>query len=340
MKLRRFATFFLLFLLVLAAAAGVGIHYLLITPYKTYTERLLPITIAPGTSVNAIAQILYRKGVIIHPWVLKGLFIFNKTQGQSKAGDYVFDRALSPLQVYDKLLKGETHYSVLTIVEGSNIFDVERVLVTKNVGKQDEVRNALHSAQTIQALHGIDAGLNDPEGFLFPETYFLAKWEDAQKAVVLMLRQFNKHYGIPEKDRAKALGMTTLQIVTLASLIEKETAQSYERPLISSVFHNRLKKSMLLQCDPTVIYALILDGKYRGTIYRSDLQHPSLYNTYITAGLPPGPICNPGRASILAALYPQESEMLYFVAKNDGTHQFSSTLQEHNRAVQKYQRNH
>ena len=153
-----------------------------------------------------------------------------------------------------------------------------------------------------------------------------------------MIKQFQKEYGVAERARAAELKMTTLQVIALASLIEKETGQPSERSLISGVFHNRLKKSMLLQCDPTVIYALMLDGKYDGHISRADLQFPSDYNTYFSPGLPPGPICNPGKESIRAALFPQQTDKLYFVSRNDGSHYFSSTLQEHNRAVQQYQR--
>jgi UPF0755 protein len=153
-----------------------------------------------------------------------------------------------------------------------------------------------------------------------------------------MIRQFKKQYTEPERRRARELKMNTVQVITLASLIEKETGVKPERPLISGVFHNRLQKSMLLQCDPTVIYALRLTNAYKGSLTYADLKKDSPYNTYVTPGLPPAPICNPGKDSIQAALYPVGTDKLYFVSKNDGTHYFSATLAEHNRAVQQYQR--
>ncbi|HSE43370.1 MAG TPA: endolytic transglycosylase MltG, partial [Acidobacteriota bacterium] len=184
-----------------------------------------------------------------------------------------------------------------------------------------------------------DPSLTKCEGFLFPETYYLSKKDDAEKVVVIMLREFKKRYKPEFKTRATELGMNVSQVVTLASLIEKETGQKSERPLIGGVFHNRLKKGMLLQCDPTVIYALRVNDQYRGMITYADLRKESPYNTYVTPGLPPGPIANPGEESIRAALFPQITDKLYFVSKNDGTHHFSATLDEHNRAVRQYQRN-
>jgi UPF0755 protein len=237
------------------------------------------------------------------------------------------------------MLKGEQQYTVLTVPEGTNLFDFERLLSTKKIAQPDEFRAALRSPQLLSELASIDSSIRSPEGFLFPETYFFTKRDNAEKIVVSMVREFRRRFGQPEIDRAKQVGMTVLEIVTLASLIEKETGQGSERPLISGVFHNRLKRSMLLQCDPTVIYALLLEGQYQGYITRTNLKKESPYNTYVSPGLPPGPICNPGQDSLKAALYPEETDKLYFVSKNDGSHYFSATLAEHNRAVQTYQRN-
>ena len=332
----------LILLLCLTAAGGVvyHVHRRLSVPYKGYAEPKVAVTIQPGMSVNSIAHTLYLKGVISHPWYLKGIFIFKKTQGQSKAGDYVFDRPLSPWQVYEKLMKGEMQYTTMTVPEGANVFDVENIFQAKQVASREDFMIALVSPEVVVALKAIDPAIQRAEGFLFPNTYFLTKREmDARTAILLMIKQFQKVYGNAERKRAAELNLNVLQIVTLASLIEKETAQPSERPLISGVFHNRLGKFMLLQCDPTVIYAQMLAGGYDGQISRADLQFPSPYNTYVTGGLPPGPICNPGKASIEAALNPQQTKMLYFVSRNDGSHYFSATLQEHNRAVQQYQRN-
>lgn len=325
-------------LLILVSAAGI-VRYLMVTPYKGFSAPKTVVTIQSGSSVNMIAKMLSKKGIIRHPLLLTSIFIFRKTEGQSKAGDYVFDRALSPVEVYEKLMKGEIFYSVVTVPEGSNLFDIASIAEAKRVGKLEEFENTLQSKELISVVRSIAPGVASAEGFLFPDTYFLGKTDGPQKLILVMLGEFRKHYGVQEQERAKALGMTTVQVITLASLIEKETAQPSERPLISGVFRNRLKRSMLLQCDPTVIYAMLLTGDYNGRILRQDLQRDSPYNTYMRAGLPPGPICNPGEASIQAALYPQETDKLYFVSKNDGTHYFAATLEEHNRAVQRYQRN-
>jgi peptidoglycan lytic transglycosylase G len=329
------------FLLILISGAAVFVHIRkrVFTPYKGYAESKIAVTIHPGTSVNAIANTLHRKGIIPHPWYLKGIFIWQKTEGQSKAGDYAFDRPMSPWEVYEKLMKGEMQYTVVTVPEGSNVFDVENIFDLKEVGRREDFRMALDSSEVAASLKAVDSDIKDAEGFLFPNTYFFTKRElDARTGILFMIKQFQKEYGPAERSRAAELKMSTLQIVTLASLIEKETGQPSERSLISGVFHNRLKKSMLLQCDPTVIYAMMLAGNYDGHISRADLKFSSAYNTYVAAGLPPGPICNPGKESIKAALFPQQTTMLYFVSRNDGSHYFSSTLQEHNRAVQQYQR--
>jgi peptidoglycan lytic transglycosylase G len=326
-------------ILIATSAVVYVIHKNIYEPYKGYSEPKIAVTIHPGMSVNSIARTLHAQGVIRHPWYLKGIFIYEKTQGKSKAGDYVFDRPMSPWQVYEKLMKGEMQYTVMTVPEGANIFDVENIFQMKGIGQKEDFRIAIESKEVLDALHTVDPAIQHAEGFLFPNTYFLTKREmDPRTVVLLMIKQFRKVYGEPQKKRTAELKLSPLQVITLASLIEKETAQAMERPLISGVFHNRLQRSMLLQCDPTVIYAQMLAGQYDGRISRADLQFPSPYNTYVTAGLPPGPICNPGKESIAAALYPQQTNMLYFVSKNDGSHYFSATIQEHNRAVQQYQR--
>ncbi len=288
--------------------------------------------------MNRISQTLWKKGVIRHPLLLKGIFVIKKTQKESKAGDYVFDRALTPFQVYEKLMKGEMYFDVYTVPEGSSVFDIDGLWRMKQPEDADAFKKAIASSEVQRELHSIEPGIKSAEGFLFPDTYYIGKKDGATQLVLLMLKQFRKNYGEREARRAKEIGLSNIQVITLASLIEKETGKSSERPLISGVFHNRLDRSMLLQCDPTVIYAMKLAGEYDGKIRTKDLQRPSPYNTYVSPGLPPGPICNPGRESIQAALYPAQTNMLYFVSKNDGSHYFSASLQEHNRAVQQYQR--
>jgi UPF0755 protein len=330
------AIFFILILVI--AAAGVFVWSQLNEPYRKFTEDKLPVSITPGTSLDSASRLLATKGVVKYPWLLKSLFYYNRTQGKMKAGEYVFDRAMTPYQVYEKLLRGEQQYLVLTIPEGTNTLDLPAILGKEGI-KPEDVQAAMKSPSVLAELQSIDPAIHSCEGFLFPETYFLTKTDDAQKILLVMIGQFKKKFLPQIKTRANELGMSVVNVVTLASLVEKETGQGNERRLISGVFHNRLKHSMLLQCDPTVIYALRLNNEYKGFITRADLQKPSPYNTYVSAGLPPGPICNPGEAAIQAAMNPETTDKLYFVSKNDGTHYFSATLQEHNRAVQQYQRN-
>lgn len=338
MTRRKIFAAIILILILAIAAAGIFVWSQLNQPYRKFTEDKLAVAIRPGTSLDSASRLLATKGVIKYPWLLKSLFYYNRSQGKMKAGEYVFDRAMTPYQVYEKLLRGEQQYLVLTIPEGTNTLDLPVIFAKKGIKPQD-VQAAMKSPLVLAQLQSIDPGIHSCEGFLFPETYFLTKTDDAQKILLVMIGQFKKKFLPQIKTRANELGMSVVNVITLASLIEKETGQGSERRLISGVFHNRLKHSMLLQCDPTVIYALRLNNEYKGFITRADLQKPSPYNTYVSAGLPPGPICNPGEAAILAAMNPETTDKLYFVSKNDGTHYFSATLQEHNRAVQQYQRN-
>ena len=321
--------------------AGLGAsafrYYNLFTaPYRNYAEDRLLITILPGTSLGSISRTLEARGVVRRAWMLRAIFKWKKTEGKSKAGDYVFDRPLTPLEVYEKLMKGETLFTVVTVPEGSSVFDIQRIFHDRQVGDPSQFQRAVSDPQVMTRLRAIEPQAPGVEGFLFPDTYFFGKRDPAQKAFLIMMREFERRFGAAERRRAAELGFSTLQVITLASLVEKETGAAMERPLIAGVFHNRLRLRMLLQCDPTVIYALQLEGRYRGYLTRADLQQPSPYNTYISAGLPPGPICNPGADAIHAALYPETTDKLYFVSRNDGTHEFSTTLAEHNRAVKRF----
>lgn len=337
-RILKFTLFLLLFVAVALLCASYYVYSELNRPYKGYSEPKKAVSIAPGTSLNQIVHTMQSQGIVRHEWLLEGLFLYYGTTGKSKAGDYVFDRPMTTFQVYKKLLKGEFVYRVLKIIDGNDSFDVSRAVALAGVGQESEFAEALKSPATLDGLHAIDPSLNSTEGFLFPETYFVARWDSVQKAVLMMLDEFQKRYGQDKHKRAAELGMTTLQVVTLASLVEKEAANDQERPLIAGVFQNRLQKGMLLQCDPTVIYAMKLTNQYNGQILSRDLKMESPYNTYMVAGLPPGPICNPGLKSILAVLYPEKTDKLYFVLKDDHTHYFSSTLEEHNRAVAQYRR--
>jgi UPF0755 protein len=336
-RIKRILALLFLFLMVAVATVVYIAWYAVNDPYRAYGEQKILVSIPPGMSLDSATKTLAQRGVVRHPLLLKGIFYYQQTQSQLKAGEYVFDRPMTPLEVYGKLLRGEQQYRVLTIPEGTSTFDLGAIFEKEGFPKAD-FEKALKSPAVDAELNTIEPSLKSTEGFLFPETYYLSKKDNAEKVVLIMLQEFKKRFRPEFNKRAAELGMNVVQVVTLASLIEKETGQESERPLIGGVFHNRLKKGMLLQCDPTVIYALRINNQYKGTITYADLKKESPYNTYVSPGLPPGPIANPGEESIRAALYPETTDKLYFVSKNDGTHHFSATLPEHNRAVQQYQR--
>ena len=211
---------------------------------------------------------------------------------------------------------------------------MSRIFESHGLGPASAFVTASKDAELVRA---IDPAARDLEGYLFPDTYPLSRHTDAARLVHLMTDRFH-HVFTPEmKDAAEARGLTVRQAVTLASLVEKETGRPDERPVIAAVYQNRLRIGMALACDPTVIYALQIAGKYTGNLRREDLAIDSRYNTYRRPGLPPGPIAAPGRASLNAAVHPADADFLYFVSRNDGSHEFARTLEEHNRNVQKYQ---
>ena len=253
-----------------------------------------------------------------------------------KAGEYRVSPAQSPLELFSILTSGMSISHPITIHEGEALNEVIDDLASKKLGDPDLLRGLCQSPEFIQSLGYFE---NDPpttlEGYILPETYFFNRTMTSQEIIKQMVKHFFAIWGEAEKNRAHSLNLSRHEIITLASIIEKETGAPVERSLISSVFHNRLKKGMKLQSDPTTIYGM--GARYKGKLRRSDLYQSNPYNTYTIPGLPPGPISNPGKESIQAALYPAESPYLFFVSHNNGTHEFTSSLKEHNRAVQKFQ---
>jgi len=251
-----------------------------------------------------------------------------------KQGTYRFPQRISTWDILEMLHRGDVVQVKLTIPEGLDKWETAQLLGLSRWGEEGEFQALIDDPRWI---HDFDPGARDLEGFLFPETYQFPLDATAEDVVKRMVDEFK----LQAESMAPLLAESDLSVrdwVTLASLVEKESALASERSTISGVFHRRLDKGMLLQCDPTIIYALKLDELYRGKIYRSQIDHDHPYNTYVYRGLPPGPIASPGRGSLHAALVPKPSEYLYFVSKNDGSHVFSRTLKEHNRAVQRYQR--
>jgi UPF0755 protein len=219
----------------------------------------------------------------------------------------------------------------VTIPEGLAGQQIAELLADRGLVDRDRFVSLLRDRETLGRF-GLEG--ESLEGYLFPDTYRVVKGLNEEAIAQRMVRRFQEMFGPEEQARARELQMTVPEVVTLASLIEREAHVPEERPLISSVFHNRLRRGMPLQSDPTVMYAL---SRFSGRLTKANLQAPSPYNTYLRQGLPPGPIANPGRASIMAALYPASSRYLYFVSKNDGTHAFSTTLREHDARVRRYQ---
>ena len=290
--------------------------------------------IEPGQTVKAIARDLQERGIVRRSWAfLAGYKLFYEGQ-KIRAGEFEFDLPLKTKDVLMILLKGKILLHPLTVPEGLTAREIADLIRDAGYPMRGSFLEACGDAGPIASW---DSQATDLEGYLFPDTYQFAKGAPARTVAEAMVAEFRKAFGEDGLQRAAELGMTVRSIVTLGSLIEKETSLPEERPLVSAVFHNRLRIGMKLDCDPTVIYALKREGLYRGRLLSQDLKHPSPYNTYLSPGLPPGPICSPGRDSLRAALFPAPEKYLYFVANNNGAHHFSRGYTEHLLAVKKFQ---
>jgi len=302
--------------------------------YRGFLADEVFLEIRPGTPNREVAEMLEREGVIKSALLLRA---YLKQQGDPilQAGRYQFTAASSMAEVVEKLRRGRVFARKVTIPEGLDLAQVAVLLVEAKLGSVDGFMRSFGNRQLISDL---DPQARDLEGYLLPDTYFVSGGMSEEKITERMVREFRQVWESGLDKDARRLGMTPREVVTLASMIEKETGRAVERPLVSSVFHNRLRLGMKLACDPTVIYAVKLRKFYDGIINRSDLQLDSPYNTYLYPGLPPGPIANPGRASLEAAIHPAESDFLYFVSRNDGTHVFSTSYAAHSTAVKRFQR--
>jgi len=280
--------------------------------------------------LRQISGVLQQEGIIRN----KQFFILMTTlfgkKRKMKAGEYEFSRSMSPLEVLDVLVKGQVRQHLVTVPEGHTLFQIARLLEDSGIVEKEGFIEKATSPAFIRFLGLFPPATSTLEGFLFPETYHFIKDMNPEEVIRIMVHQFKKVFGRDFSDKASQLGISEEDAVILASIIEKETSLPEEKPLISAVFHNRLKRRIPLQSDPTVIYGI---RDFNGNLTRNDLVKPSPYNTYVRIGLPASPICNPGRDSIHAALHPAPVPYLYFVSKNDGTHHFSSEIEDHNRAV-------
>ncbi|HZY74082.1 MAG TPA: endolytic transglycosylase MltG [Edaphobacter sp.] len=314
---------FLLVVLIVAAAAG----YMVYVPFGPSAETF--VDIAPGTGTRAIAAQLEKSGVVRNRYGFDLLHIL--LRGRLKAGEYRFDHAAPMAEVYHRIVRGDIYVVALKIPEGYNIFDIARAVAAAGLGSRDEFLAAERQHTELLAwLPRTDENPQSLEGYLFPDTYYFSRHTSAVQMLSAMVRRF--------RQVSAQLGMSgdIERTVVMASLVEKEVSEDAERPLVAGVFTNRLAHGMPLATDPTVIYAALLDGRWRGTIYASDLQSDSPYNTYKHAGLPPGPICNPGVAALRAAISPAATDYLYFVSDAAGHSRFSTDLKQHSRQVQAY----
>ncbi|MGO8879672.1 MAG: endolytic transglycosylase MltG [Desulfomonilaceae bacterium] len=308
-------------------------HLLASGSEKTVPSHDVVVTIPKGASLSEVGSILQEQGVVSSKLVFKIVAFIRGEQRHVKAGDYLLKTGSDPGNVLDLLISGKTLVFTITIPEGYNIFQIADLFEQRGIAsKKDFLAIASDPAFLVElGIEGISL-----EGFLFPDTYFLRPSERSNVKLVAkkMVSRFHSVYDKYVQETAEKYGWSPLQVVTLASLIEKE-AKPNEHSLVSAVFHNRLRQKMKLQCDPTVIYGIKPMG---AKITRADLDRKQPYNTYQNTGLPPGPIANPGKESLIAAVMPAAVDYLYFVAKNDGSHQFSTNLAEHNKWVHLYQR--
>ena len=288
-------------------------------------------SIEPGESFARVAQRLYAQGLVQEVLRFKVLARIKKSDKALKAGEYQLTKAMTPQEILLALVSGKPFLYRLTIPEGYSLVQIAEEVARQGLGRKDDMVQFVFNPESATSF-GLAA--QSLEGYLFPDTYFFPKGIDKGEIVAKMVERFKDKF-LPEWHvRAKSINMTVHEVVTLASIIEKETGEPSERPIIASVFHNRLRKRMRLESDPTVIYGI---KDFDGNITRKHLRTATPYNTYTIRGLPPGPIANPGSEAIKAALYPAKTDYLFFVSKKDRTHHFSTNIQEHNAAVRKYQ---
>lgn len=290
-----------------------------------------------GKTFGQIAADLETKGLVLDRWKMRVLAKLTGQGSRVKRGEYALNKGMTPQEILSILVSGKSIMYPVTIPEGSNLFDIATILESKGLYKADEFLKMTRDKQIASQLLGIE--VSSLEGYLFPETYNVTKFTPMHELLVSMVDNFKRTWSTLESQgNAAPLTLTRHELVTLASVVEKETGAPEERPMIASVFYNRMKKNMRLQSDPTIIYGLWLEtGSYKQNISKADITHATRYNTYTVPRLPFGPIANPGRESLAAVLKPATTDYLYFVSKNDGTHIFTRTYEEHAKAVQGFQ---
>ncbi|WP_320040419.1 endolytic transglycosylase MltG [uncultured Desulfobacter sp.] len=321
----------------LCIAAGIGaamlwMSFFIHAPAATRTQPVT-FTVSSGQHFTTIAKNLKDQGLISNLSAFKFYVRIKKAATQIKAGEYELNKGMNPKTILNFLISGKNKLYRFTIPEGLNIKEIAMLVQQAGLCSAKDFISLCNDPEFINELKIPGMTL---EGYLFPETYFFSKETDCRTLITKMVSTFKKTFNDTWKAQAKKNGLSIHEIVILASIIEKETGNGKERPMISSVFHNRLKRHMRLESDPTVIYGV---SDYDGRIRYKHLRRVTPYNTYKIDGLPAGPIANPGAKSLEAALFPAKTNYLFFVSKNDTTHKFSTNLKDHNKAVRKYQLN-
>ena len=313
--------------LLVVVTAGGYVLYLLNRPYRGFSQPVF-LEFPHGTSTTDIADTLTEKGVIQNPWLFYAARLMRRGT-TLQAGEYKFETPASPLEVYGRIARGDIFYMEILLPEGFNIFDMAGAV--EKLGTIT-AEHFLAAARNPKLIRDLDPKAKTLEGYLFPSKYRILRRTTAEQLCRMMTDEFRAQW------KALNTQADVHDTITLASLVEREARLPEERPLVASVFRNRLQLGMKLDCDPTTVYAALLENRYRGTIYRSDLESANPYNTYTHTGLPPGPIANPGLSSIRAALKPADARFLYFVAKGDGSggHTFSESLSSHEAAIAQY----
>ncbi|MBX7221117.1 MAG: endolytic transglycosylase MltG [Blastocatellia bacterium] len=324
--------------LLIAGGLSFWVYANLTTPLAHNAAEKI-ITLEPGLGTRGILVRLSSEGILSNRFPLLAYLALKREGRPLQAGDYKFESPITPLQVLDKLQRGQVVMEQLTIPEGLNVFEVAEILEERESGQTSTGLSPEAALRQTELISDLDPKATNLEGYLFPDTYtFTRRTTDAQ-LVGLMVKHFHEVFTPEMRAQATKLGLTVRQAVTLASVIEKEAKVDEDRPLISSVIHNRLKKGMRLECDPTFMYGAMVDKTWDGNVNNpAHRRSTSPYNTYFVTGLPPGPIASPGRKSLQAALYPATTEYLFFVLGEGGKHRFSRTQAEHETAVAEYRR--
>ncbi len=326
----------LLLIVLIAGGAAAWIWYGITKPYQNFAAEGVFVDLPRGASQRHLAYLLKTNGVVRSALAFE-IYARRHPKRTLQAGEYFFDHAMTGSEVFWKLANGQVYQQPFTVREGETMFDIAREL---EAGKFMRGGDFLYAAGDLALIRDFAPGAQTLEGFLFPATYELPRHPVASELTAEMVHKFKEEWKriAPPSETVPGDHRLMTRMVTMASLVERETPKPEERPLVAGAFENRLRKGMRLQCDPTVIYGMERLGKYNGSLSGKDLSFESPYNTYEHGGLPPGPIGNPGEASLRAAMHPTETNYLYFVANTRGGHFFSATLAEHNKNVVKYRR--